>query len=206
MRLKLPQPPQFPKAILWILRSSSACKPHSPAATVTGLRPAHSLQTAPRRLRACLHAHQAKTVPHVASTYVALSQLPTHCFVQHMNQPPGRGGAVLLSDLPWTPMQGAQPRQGPWPYRPSSHPPAPAGGHLVPAPVTIPPPPTASHSTRHMVRAQKPRPAPQEAHSCALAAEPPSNPRPCGCPAPPTNQAQGWGPGSAGPAHLGSPG
>ena len=35
---------------------------------------------------------------------------------------------------------------------------------------------------------------------------PPSNPRPCGCPPPPTNQARGWGPRSAGPAHPGSPG
>lgn len=91
--------------------------------------------------------------PHIASTNVALSQLPTHCFVQHINQPPGRGGAVLLSDLPGTPTQGAQPRQGPWPGRPSSRPPAPAGGHLVPALVTIPLPPAESHSTRHTVGA-----------------------------------------------------
>lgn len=62
--------------------------------------------------------------PHIASTDVALSQLPTYCFVQHMNRSPGRGGAVLLSDLPWTPMHGAQPRHGLWPGCPSSRPPA----------------------------------------------------------------------------------
>lgn len=62
--------------------------------------------------------------PHIASTDVALSQLPTHCFVQHMNWPPGRGGTVLLTDLPWTPTHVAQPRQGPRPGRPSSRPPA----------------------------------------------------------------------------------
>ena len=140
--------------------------------------------------------------PHVASTNVTLSQLPTHCFVQHINRPPGRGGAVLLSDLPWTPTQGAQPRQGPWPGRPSSRLPGWRSPGTRPGhhPASSCPHPTSSHSMRHMAGSQKPTPAPQEAHSRAPAAVPPSNPRPRG--SDPCPQARL---GAGGPAQRGQP-
>lgn len=69
--------------------------------------------------------------------------------------------------------------------------------------------PASSHGvTQHEAHGGSPEAQASPARGSQLCPSrvPPSNPRPCGCPPPPTNQARGWGPRSAGPAHPGSPG
>lgn len=217
MGLEFPQHPQFPKAILWILQNSSACKPRSRVATVKGLRPARSPLTAPRWLRACLRSPQAKTVAPGSNAVQTprrqprrgLKPTPNSLLCPAHHQPPGRGGAVLLSDLLWTPTQGALARQGLWPGRPSSRPPAPAGDHLATAPVTTPPPPTPAlprHTARGTWRDPRSPGQPCKRLQLCPSSGATQQPQAVWVPTHAHQPGHGWGPGSVGPAHPGSPG
>lgn len=92
----------------------------------------------------------------------------------------------------------ARPPQFP-PTCPSWRSPGPCPGHY---------PASSRGVTQHEAHGGSPEAQASPARGSQLCPSrvPPSNPRPCGCPPPPTNQARGWGPRSAGPAHPGSPG